>query len=164
MKHKNIQKKFLLYIDGDLSIAEKLLIDRHLKECVGCKKHFEKLANIWKEERKLEQPLPSSLLWYDLKNRMEKETGKSMPFRVVLGNPKLLLNSAITVGVVVFAIFIGSRFGNILSPQYDAGNALYAKIENVRDEFGMSYFDAVPPGSLAKDIILTSANDGGFKK
>lgn len=171
MKHKKIQKRFLLYIDGDLNVAEKLIIDHHLNECSSCKKHFEELANIWNEERTLEQPLPSPALWYKLKNRMDKEAEKPIPLRVIVGKAKLLLNTAITVVVVVFAIFIGSRFGSLLNPQKTGENITYAQSENNRDEFGMSYFDAVPPGSLAKDVFIpegwipiTSANDGGLQK
>ncbi len=164
MKHKKIQKKFLLYIDGDLSETEKLLIDQHLDECAECKRHFEELANIWNEERILESPLPSPALWYDLKDRMEKEAEKSNPFRAIVGNAKLLLNSVITVGVVVIAIFIGSRFGNLLSPQNASQNVTYAQSENSRDEFGMSYFDAVPPNSIAKDIFITGLDKGGIQK
>ena len=164
MKHKKIQKRFLLYIDGDLNVAEKLIIDQHLNECVSCKKHFEELADIWMKERKFEKPLPSPALWYDLKNRMEKEAEKSIPLRAKVGNTKLLFNSVITVGVVVFAIFIGSKFGSLLSPQNIGQSVTYSQSENNRDEFGMSYFDAVPPGSLAKDVFITSANNGGLQK
>lgn len=164
MKHKKIQKRFLLYIDGDLNAAEKLIIDQHLNECVGCKKHFEELAEIWNEERKFEKPLPSPALWYDLKNRMEKEAEKSIPFSAKVGNAKLLFNSVISIGVVVFAIFIGSRFGSLLNPQNVGQNVTYAQSENSRDEFGMSYFDAAPPNSLAKDIFITSANNEGLQK
>ena len=164
MKHKKIQKRFLLYIDGDLNVAEKLIIDQHLNECVSCKKYFEELADIWMKERKFEKPLPSPALWYDLKNRMEKEAEKSIPLRAKVGNTKLLFNSVITVGVVVFAIFIGSKFGSLLSPQNIGQSVTYSQSENNRDEFGMSYFDAVPPGSLAKDVFITSTNDGGLQK
>jgi len=164
MKHKKIQKRFLLYIDGDLNVAEKLIIDQHLNECVTCNKQYEVITKIWKEERKLEQPLPSPALWYDLKNRMEKEAEKSNPLRAIVGNTKLLFNSVITVGVVVFAIFIGSKFGSLLSPQNIGQSVTYSQSENNRDEFGMSYFDAVPPGSLAKDVFINTANDGGLQK
>jgi len=171
MKHKKIQKRFLLYIDGDLSEAEKLMLDQHLDECDDCKRHFEELANIWKEERKLEQPLPSPALWYNLKNRMEKEAEKSIPLRVIVGKAKLLLNTVITVGVVVFAIFIGSRFGSLLTPQNIGQDVVYAQSENNRDEFGMSYFNAAPPNSLAKDLFIptgwlpnTSEKNGELKK
>ena len=164
MKHKKIQKRFLLYIDGDLNVAEKLIIDQHLNECVSCKKYFEELADIWMKERKFEKPLPSPALWYDLKNRMEKEAEKSIPLRAKVGNTKLLFNSVITVGVVVFAIFIGSRFGGLLSPQTTSRNVTYAQSKNIRDEFGMSYFDAVPPNSIAKDIFITGLDKGGLQK
>ena len=164
MKHKKIQKKFLLYIDGDLPESEKILIEQHLNECVTCNKQYEVITKIWKEERKLEQPLPSPALWYDLKNRMEKEAEKSIPLRAKVGNTKLLFNSVITVGVVVFAIFIGSRFGGLLSPQTTSRNVTYAQSKNIRDEFGMSYFDAVPPNSIAKDIFITGLDKGGLQK
>ncbi len=68
---KKFKKRFLLYIDGDLPEVEEVLIEQHLNECSSCKKHFDALANIWNEERKLEQQLPSPALWYNLKNRME---------------------------------------------------------------------------------------------
>lgn len=164
MKHKNIQKKFLLYIDDYLSETEKLLIDQHLNECADCKRQFGELANIWNEERTLEKPLPSQALWYDLKDRMEKETAKQVPLRAIFGNVKLVLNAAITVVVIVFAVFIGSKLGSELTPMGIVKNGTYAYSENIKDEFGMSYFDAVPPNSLAKDIFITLANNEGMKK
>jgi predicted anti-sigma-YlaC factor YlaD len=164
MKHKKIQKRFLLYIDGDLPEAEKLLIDQHLNECSICKKHFEGLANIWNEERTLEQPLPSPALWYKLKNTLEKEIEKPNPLRALVGNARLLINTAMTVGVVVVAIFIGSRLGSLLSPQNTSQSVTYAQSENNRDDFGMSYFDAVPPNSITKDIFLSASNDKGLQK
>lgn len=164
MKHNNIQKKFLLYIDGDLSEAEKLLIDQHLNDCGDCKRHFEELANIWNEERKLEQPLPSPILWYNLKDRMEKETAKQVPVRAIFGSVKLILNTAITVVVVFFAVFIGSKLGGELISKSSAENGTYAYSEKIQDEFGMSYFDAVPPNSLAKDIFIPPSNNEGMKK
>ena len=162
MKHKKIQKRFLLYIDGDLPEAEKLLIEQHLTECSSCKKHFEELANIWNEERKLEPMLPPPALWYDLKNRMEEKTGN--PNRAVINNAKFLLNTAFTVGVVVFAILTGSWFGSKLNPQTGSNNNSFALMENTRDEFGMSYFDVVPPNSITKDLLLSASNDKGLKK
>lgn len=160
MKHKKIQKKFLLYIDGDLSEAEKLLIDQHLDECADCKRHFEELANIWSEERILESPLPSQALWYDLKDRMEKESLKKVPAAAKISNVKLLLNTAITVAIVVFAVFVGSRFGSALSTQSNTQSETYVYSENILDEFGMSYFDAVPPNSIAKDLFVPTTDKG----
>ena len=37
MEHKKIQKRFLLYIDGDLPEVEEVLIEQHLNECSSCK-------------------------------------------------------------------------------------------------------------------------------
>ncbi|MCX6173970.1 MAG: zf-HC2 domain-containing protein [Ignavibacteriales bacterium] len=162
MKHKKIQKRFLLYIDGDLTETEKLLIEQHLTECSSCKKHFEELANIWNEEIKLEQPLPSPALWYALKNRMEEKTRN--PGRVSITNAKLLLNTAFTVAVVVLAILTGSWFGSRLNPRTGVKNNSYVKTENIRDDFGMSYFDVVSPNSITKDIFLSASNDKGLQK
>lgn len=163
MKHKKNQKKFLLYIDGDLSEVEKLLIDQHFDECADCKRYFEELANIWNKERILESPLPSPALWYDLKDRMEKESLKKVPAAAKINNVKLLLNTAITVVVVVFAVFVGSRFGSALSRQ-NIQSETYVYSENIKDEFGMSYFDAVPPNSIAKDLFVIPTTDKGLQK
>lgn len=162
MRHKKIQKRFLLYIDGDLPEAEKQLIKQHLIECSSCKNHFDGLANIWNEEGKLEQPLPPPALWYALKNRMEEKTGN--PIRAAITNAKFLLNTAFTVGVVVFAILTGSWFGSKLNPQTGSNNNSFALMENTRDEFGMSYFDVVSPNSITKDLFLSVSNDKGLQK
>lgn len=164
MKHKKIQKRFLLYIDGDLPEAEKRLIEQHLTECSSCKKHYKELANIWNEERILEQLLPSPVLWYDLKNRIEGEIRKPFLIRILISNTKLFLNTAFTVVVVAFAILTGSWFGNRLNPRTEAKNNLYSQAENIRDDFGMSYFDVVLPNSITKDIFLSASNDRGLQK
>jgi predicted anti-sigma-YlaC factor YlaD len=164
MKHNKIQKKFLLYNDGYLSEAEKLLIEQHLDVCGDCKRYFEELANIWNEERKLESPLPSQALWYDLKDRIEKERFKKAPITIMVSNAKILLNTAFTMFVIVFAVFVGSKLGSELTPKGSTESGTYDYSENIKDEFGMSYFDAVPPNSLAKDIFIPPANNEGMRK
>lgn len=164
MKHKKIQKRFHLYIDGNLPEADKVLIEQHLNECDSCKKHFEVLAELWNEERKLAQPLPSPALWYNLKNRMEGKTKKPILIREMIGNAKLLLNTAFTVVAVVFAIIIGSRFGSTLISKNGVQNNFYTQAEDIRDDFGLSYFDVVPPNSVAKDILFMTINDKGIRK
>ena len=163
MKHNKIQKKFLLYIDGYLSEAEKLLIDQHLNECGDCKRHFEELTNIWNEERILESPMPSQALWYDLKDRIEKERLKKAPIKIMISNAKILLNTAFTIVVIVFAVFVGSKLGSELTPKGSTESGTFAYSKNIKDEFGMSYFDAVPPNSLAKDIFIPPSNNVGMK-
>lgn len=164
MNHKKIQKKFLLYIDGDLSEDEKLLIDQHLDECSTCKQHFEDLANIWNEERKLEQPSPSTALWHSIKDRMEKKAAEKFSVMGVFGNVKIMLNTAIIVAVFAAAVFVGSKFGSLLYPYNSIQNDTYAYSENIWDEFGMNYFEVIPPNSIAKDIFVTPANDKGLQK
>jgi predicted anti-sigma-YlaC factor YlaD len=144
--------------------AEKLLIEQHLNECSSCNKYYEELANIWKEERTLEQPLPSTELWFNIKNRIEGESRKPFLIKILIGNSKLFLNTAFTIAVVVCAILIGSWFGSGLNQQTESRNNFYSQAENIRDDFGMSYFDVVPPNSITMDIFLSASNDKGLQK
>jgi predicted anti-sigma-YlaC factor YlaD len=162
MNHNKIQKKFLLYFDGDLSASDKSAIDQHLNECAHCKKLFREVSEIWGQESNFEQPIPSPKLWYELKNRLEKETVRPL-FINKLVDAKLLFESAIKIGMIAVSIFIGSRFGYIISLQSFTSINSVAQIENISDDFGLSYFEAVPPGSLAKEILVTGNLGRGSK-
>lgn len=160
MNHKKIQKQFLLYNDGDLSPKEKSLFDQHISECADCRTLFHEVSEIWRLESNIEKLVPSPTLWYKLKNRIEKT--EAQPFVISkLVNAKLFVSSALKFGVVALSIFIGARFGYLISPQSSTSNNSHAQIENIRDEFGLSYFNPVPPGSLAKDILITEIDQRG---
>ena len=52
----------------------------------------------------------------------------------------------------------------LLSKQSNTQSETYVYSENIQDEFGMSYFDAVPPNSIAKDLLVIPTTDKGLQK
>lgn len=148
MNHYKIEKQLLLYIDGTLPEEKKKIIAKHLKECSDCNRTYEMLAQAWNNENKIgESPEPD--LWFRLKDRIEKNKRNSVGDKI--GGVKIFFRTSLTVAVVVVAVIAGSWIGRSLNGQ----NNILTEMATVREEFGLNYFDLIPPNNLAEGVLLT---------
>lgn len=161
MKHKKIHKKFILYLDGDLHETERRKIEKHMLGCAECRNTLKAVSELWKNEEKI-QILPPESLWHELKkkieeNRVEKASGLSV-------NKNLIINTAAAIAIVVISVFTGSRLGVELNPSLEKESGIYFQNGSVRDDFGINYFDVLPPNSIAEDVFIFASNTEVDKK
>jgi len=157
MKHKKIRKKFILYLDGDLPETERNKIEQHLSGCESCKNALKAIDELWNNEKMYEASPPESL-WYKLNYKLEEKRIKKTAGLDV--NKKLIFNIAATVTLIVISVFTGSRLGVSLNPSVNNENIVYHQSGEVRDDFGINYFDVLPPNSIAEEVFLTASNSG----
>ncbi len=152
MNHKKIQKQLLLYIDGDLPKEKNIFIADHLKICSECANSFELLKHEWTKAKILKEA-PSPDLWFRLENRIEKSKTNSFIFNI--DSIKIFFRAAITVTTVVVAVLSGSWLGRSLDGRRAANDNEIIVNENntLREEFGMRYFEIIPPNNLADGIL-----------
>lgn len=161
MKHNKIRRKFILYLDGELPETEKRKIDKHLSICASCRDALNAVMELWKSEES-SQVLPPESLWYELKERREgKRTDRILGLRL---NKKMILNTAAMIIVVIFSILSGSRLGTALNPSFENENKITLKNTITRDDFGINYFDILPPNSIAEDVFIFASNTEVNKK
>lgn len=155
MNHKKIKKQLLLYIDGDLSAEKKIFIANHLKECSECAGALEMLSQAWTNEKTItENPAPD--LWFRLKDRIEK--GKTNSVSNKIDGVKIFISASMTIAAVIVAVVTGSWLGRSLDSQNVIDEKIVTEMKTIGDEFGMRYFEVIPPNNLAESIL-----SAGFK-
>jgi hypothetical protein len=79
MRHQKIKELISLYLEGELDIKEREIIEQHIKECEDCKKEFEELNKLEEVLKKMEFRKPSNeiwkIYWSSLYNRLERKIG-----------------------------------------------------------------------------------------
>lgn len=161
MKYKTVKRKLLRYLDNELPEDEFKAVRQHLSSCPECRNYLKQLEKIWLTEQPVTPIEVPPFLWTRLSVRLESES--QAPFaKRFFTTMSLFIKKALIPAAIVITIFVGSKFGSLLSPQNNTQNKTYSYSESLRDEFGMSYFDAVPQSTIAKDLFVAQSNDKGF--
>ncbi|MBI4650064.1 zf-HC2 domain-containing protein [Candidatus Desantisbacteria bacterium] len=121
MNHKNIQKKFLFYIDGNLPASEMNMVKEHISLCPLCSKHLDEISEIWKQEKILEEREPSPYIWKKLeKNIREYENNKYTFLYIDIKKRFDFLMRPVLLSFMLFiAIITGYYLENFLSNNID---------------------------------------------
>jgi len=156
MKHKKIQKKLLRYLDDDLPEREKVKVQRHLESCQTCRDALKTLESMWVTERSIERKTAPPFLWTRISAKLsaEAEHGFFKGFKKPL---RLALRPVATVMVLLFIFFIGIKLGNLMSGS--SRDVTEISTERITDNFGMSYFEILPPGSLDARVLALTNNE-----
>lgn len=156
MKHKIIQKKLLRYWDDELSEQEKENVQRHLERCETCRDALQTIEWIWTTERPIERKTAPPFLWTRISAQMQTEAeqgflnGLKVPVR-------LALRLVVTVVVLLFIFISGIKLGN--STIGSTGDVTEISAESATDNFGMSYFEISPPGSINALVLALNESE-----
>ncbi len=154
MRHKNIQNKLLLYIDGDLPEKDYQMVKRHISRCAQCRKHLEILSRIWTQSREPVDATPSPYLYTRIQARIADYNRKKPVERFAEGILERLAYPALaTIGIAI-TFWLGVLM--IPAPEYATGQPT-----EIKQEFGLEHFDITPPGSIG-DIYYITMNSGEY--
>jgi len=152
MKHKEIRKKLLRYMDAELAQEERAEIQLHLERCEQCRKDIESLSGVWNLSQPIKRAQLSPFLWNKISAQLEdkRQTGKSMhkaeQFIRQMAQP------ALTAAVIIFGIFIGIRLGNRMSTAQLSSQQIAITTTQSQNEFGLENFQILPSSSLAGEF------------
>lgn len=150
MKHKIIQKKLLRYLDNDLSEREKAKVRSHLENCRSCREALKVVESIWIPEQPIDRKTAPPFLWTGISTRLRSEEEQG-----VLGEIKKPGQAAfrplIMVAVLVLIFFSGIKLGNLITGSSRVGTDI--STERITDNFGMVYFEILPPGSIDAGVL-----------
>lgn len=145
MKHKSIRKKLLRYLDDDLSEREKEKMQRHIESCPGCRDALKAIEALWVTEQMIERQTAPPFLWTRIAGRLQSQTKRGLIEEPE--NPaRWVLRPVLTVVMLFLMLYSGIRLGNLMTGS--TGDASEISTENPTDNFGMSYFEILPPGSI----------------
>lgn len=156
MKHKSIRKKLLRYLDGGLPEREQKKVRRHLESCETCRDALQTIELIWASERPIERKTAPPFLWTRISARLQAEAKQG--FLNGLKAPvRLALRPVVTVVVLFFLFFSGIKLGNLITGS--TGDVTEISAESATNNFGMSYFEILPPGSIDANVLTLSKSE-----
>ncbi len=154
MKHKEIQKKLLRYIDAGLPQEERKEIQLHLEQCEQCRKAVRLLSGIWSLLPPVSRAQPSPFLWNKISARLAGKTQKEHLIHRAGAFIRQTARPALTAAVVALGLFIGIQLGNYFIPQelysLRAGNTS----PQSHSEFGLDNFQVLSTGSLGGELAV----------
>jgi predicted anti-sigma-YlaC factor YlaD len=156
MKHKTIQRKMLRYLDNELSEKEKVKVQRHLERCETCRDALQTIELMWATERPIERKNAPPFLWTRIAARLQSERRRDFLERIEKIT-QLTLRPALTLAVLFLIIFSGIQLGNLMTGNTGKVSAL--STEKVTDNFGMNYFEILPPGSIDANILALTESE-----
>ncbi len=155
MRHKMIQKKLLSYLDNDLSDDEKQNIQRHLETCQECRDDLETLERLWQSDRPIERMAVPPFLWSRIANALKSEKRRGF-FDAAEFSFSRALRPVFVVAILVLVFIGGIELGTWID--HSEFDKPMISRERTEDNFGLNYFDVLPPGSIdAWQLALTES-------
>jgi anti-sigma factor RsiW len=156
MMHTRIQKKMLLYLDGNLPDEEMQQVRKHLSTCSFCAKQHDVLASLWRSDSRLVKVKPSPFLWTRLQARIKEN--EQIP--IFVWDLKRILQG-ITLRpfpalAIIAAVAVGIYLGSPLEPQRYKPVQSVSQLVGAADELGLDQFDVIPPGTLGSTLVSIS--------
>lgn len=109
MQCNDIQEKLSVYIDGDISPEERMLIDEHLRSCQQCNETLAEMKKTTEYVRNLADIEPPAWLTQKIMAKIRSEAGKEKSIWQKLFYPlhiKLPVEAAVAVLLAVTTVYI----------------------------------------------------------
>jgi anti-sigma factor RsiW len=154
--HTEIRKDLLSFLDDELPEKRCEAVRLHLSQCRECSRHMEILAKAWNAESVERPPVPLSLSWESLTQRIQEHERKSWieaarGFRVRLHSARRLVAFPIALSLAIaIGIFIGTP--TITTGTTSTTETLQALSRGKTEAFGLELFNVLPPGSLVESL------------
>jgi len=153
--HTEIRKDLLSFLGGELPEKRCEAVRFHLSQCRECSLYMGILAKAWNAESVERPPVPLSLSWESLTQRIQEYEGKSriehargFRFRPLSARRLVAFPIALSVAVAI-GIYIGTPTVTATTTAAETMQVLSGgKIE----AFGLELFSVLPPGSLAESL------------
>jgi len=155
MKCKKIRRKLVAYLDGELNEKQRLLIERHLSECIECRKEINLLSETFyllKNERHI---APSenfeTNLWRIIYSAKKEKVTPYFLRRMTY----IVLPAAVAT-----ALIIGVFRENLKERFIPSQRISVSMEEEFLSSMGLDNFQDFPPGSLPHTYFSLTSNAG----
>ena len=153
--HAEIRKDLLSFLADELPEKRREAVRLHLSQCQECSRYLEILAKAWNAESVERPPVPLSLSWESLTQRIQEHERKSWieharGFRLRPLSARRLLAFPIALFLAIaIGIYIGTPTVTGTASTTETSQALSrGKLE----AFGLELFTVLPPGSLVESL------------
>jgi anti-sigma factor RsiW len=153
--HAEIRKDLLSFLADELPEKRREAVRLHLSQCPECSSYAEILAKAWNPESVERPPVPLSLSWESLIQRIQEHERKSwiehargFRFRALAARRLVAFPIALFLAIAI-GIYIGTPTVTGTASTTETLQALSGgKIE----AFGLELFNVLPPGSLVESL------------
>jgi len=156
--HAEIRKDLLSFLAGELPEKRRETVRLHLSQCPECSRYLKILAKAWNAESVERPPVPLSLSWESLIQRIQEHERKSWigharGFRFRPLSARRLVASVAFPIALFLAIAIGIYIGTpTVTGTTSTTETLQALSGGKIEAFGLELFNVLPPGSLAESL------------
>jgi len=156
--HAEIRKDLLSFLAGELPEKRRETVRLHLSQCQECSHYLFILAKAWNAGSVERPPVPLSLSWQSLVQRIQRRERESRAGHVggLLFPPLSVRRLAASVALpmaLLLAIAIGVYIGTPAETgTSSATEAFQASSGGRMEEFGLGVFNVLPPGSLVESV------------
>jgi len=156
--HAEIRKDLLSFLAGELPEKRRETVRLHLNQCPECSRYLKILTKAWNAESVERPPIPLSLSWESLIQRIQAHErknwiGHARGFRFRPLSARRLVASVAFPIVLFLAIVTGIYIGTpTVTGTTSTTETLQALSGGKIAEFGLELFSVLPPGSLAESL------------
>ncbi|HHS14448.1 MAG TPA: hypothetical protein ENN03_11880, partial [bacterium] len=143
MRHRNIRKKLLHYLDGGLTERESETIQNHLQHCVSCREALNRLEVLWGGAETGETVKVPPFLWNRVSARLQQRKRARFSIRV---SPAF--RPVMRLGFLFLVMGMAVAGGIGLGKMIGSGDSSFQSAIVARQGLGLENLEAVPPGSL----------------
>jgi len=153
--HAEIRKDLLSFLAGELPEKRRETVSLHLSRCPECSRYLKILAKAWNAESVERPPVPLSLSWESLIQRVQEHErtswiGHARGFRFRPLSARRLVAFPIAL---FLAIAIGIYIGiPTVTGTTSTTETLQALSGGKIEAFGLELFNVLPPGSLVESL------------
>ena len=152
MKHKEIRKKLLRYIDAELPQEESVEIQFHLQHCKQCRKDIELLSGAWNLLQPIKRVQPPPFLWNRISSRLDEKGQKNYLIDRAAFFIKQIAQPALAVAIMAMALFIGIQIGDLLIAEKLPREQTVVTTPHFENEFGLENFRVLSSNSLGDEL------------
>ncbi len=156
MRHKLIRKKLLRYLDKDLPESEQREIGNHLQSCQVCQDDLKYFETLWRIERSDSRLTAPPFLWTRISTRFRDDKKYGL-FDGLKNSVTRIWRPVFLIGVLFLALVGGIKLGNMSALSTNDSSA--GQIDDNTDNFGLSYFEILPPGSIDDQVLALTESE-----
>ena len=153
MKHKDVKKKLLLYLDGELPEKEMKEISKHLSTCFECSRQRDLLASIWTPEDMRQKPVVPPFIWTRLEARIREYEQTSKWNHNLKKAISYVSMHPVSLAASIIAVAVGIFVGTLTYHVQDSKSQIQSSSLTTADEFKLNLFDLVPRNELGSELV-----------
>lgn len=159
MEHHSIRRKLLRYRDGDLPENDRRDVQRHLRICRSCRDDLKVLAAAWDADRQAAGIRAPERLWAGVSAALERRGQVRRLDAALKGFGSRVWRPTAAVAATLGLVMGRAALGALLTAS--PAGFRETRVAGASDDLGLSYFEALPPGSIGARLLMPASREPG---